>query len=295
VKDKLADKAERQQANDEAALMDAIDAHQRAVRANPDRADRFYREKNAREDADLKVKASRDACRKAWEEIARAVAEGASWADAIQRAKQACGQNDLNFDHRQRADEIHHEVVREVFGRRGSHGRRGVRDGVRQRTVRAARTEHGHGDRRGERSRSSSSDDPDPDPDQDSDESWRRRLCAHCGKDIPDDRAPQARYCKDEHGALYRQRLKRRRDRERSKLPPTPSSAGDLRYRQLTYDELIRLQRLVVCRCNGHHLEFEPGHCTKCGRNLPRTSVGELLPFVAFAARLDGIEGSVPA
>jgi hypothetical protein len=30
-----------------------------------------------------------------------------------------------------------------------------------------------------------------------------------------------------------------------------------------------RLWALAVCRCNGHHIELEPGECAKCGRWLP--------------------------
>jgi hypothetical protein len=41
----------------------------------------------------------------------------------------------------------------------------------------------------------------------------RRRLCACCGRDIPADRGPRAKYIDDAHAARDRQRRKRQGDR----------------------------------------------------------------------------------
>jgi hypothetical protein len=71
------------------------------------------------------------------------------------------------------------------------------------------------------------------------------RLCEFCDGDIPVDRSPLAKYCTTQHADRDRQRRKRDRDRP-----------GEV------------VGRLVVCRCDDP-LEFEPGHCTKCGRSLP--------------------------
>jgi hypothetical protein len=73
------------------------------------------------------------------------------------------------------------------------------------------------------------------------------RLCEFCGGDIPADRSPLAEYCSDRHADRDRQRRKRDRDRPGEDVAP----------------------RVAVCRCNGRHLELEPGHCTRCGHWLP--------------------------
>jgi hypothetical protein len=91
----------------------------------------------------------------------------------------------------------------------------------------------------GSRSSGSSSDDPDePEPP-------RRRLCAFCKRDIPPERATQARYCSDKHAEVARKR--RTRDRQRSLRVGQPA---------------------IGCRCNGRHMIFAdwPGHCIRCGR-----------------------------
>ena len=44
---------------------------------------------------------------------------------------------------------------------------------------------------------------------------------------------------------------------------------------------------LVVCRCNGHHLELEPGECSKCGHWLPEAHPkGRVQLYAAFARSL---------
>jgi hypothetical protein len=119
VKEAKAESANPQQAvQDEAALLAAVADDQRARWAmGPELLDRIYREKNAREDADPEIKATREACRKWYETRALALAEGAGEAEATGRAQQASGRETPDFDHKQRADEIHREVMREVFGR----------------------------------------------------------------------------------------------------------------------------------------------------------------------------------
>jgi hypothetical protein len=113
----------------------------------------------------------------------------------------------------------------------------------------------------------------------------QRWLCAFCGKDIPSDRSPKATHCTDRHADRDRQRRKRQRDRARSKLPPTPQPADYWRMRQITDEERQLLRMLVVCRCNGDHLEFEPGECFRCGRRLPRER-RDLELYAAFAASI---------
>ncbi len=152
---------------------------------------------------------------------------------------------------------------------------------VRARAPREARNDHQRGSRRGERSTSSSSDDPGPDSEPPS-----RRLCAFCGKNIPADRSPKATHCSDRHADRDRQRRKRQRDRARSKLPPTPTTADFWRMLEISAEDRERLRELVVCRCNGHHLEFEPGWCSKCGHWLPDVVTGGAKLYAAFMARL---------
>jgi hypothetical protein len=97
-----------------------------------------------------------------------------------------------------------------------------------------------------------------------------RRLCACCGRDIPADRGPRAKYIDNTHAERDRQRRKRQRDRERDVRPPTPRPADFWRYYDLTADDLVDLRGLVECRCNGRHVEFDPGECFRCGHWLPR-------------------------
>ena len=106
-----------------------------------------------------------------------------------------------------------------------------------------------------------------------SDEPPSRRLCALCGKDIPAGRSPKATHCSDRHADRDRQRRKRQRDRARSKLPPTPTTADFRRMLQLSDEERDWLRAIGVCRCNGRHLEFDPGECFRCGHRLPREEV----------------------
>lgn len=109
--------------------------------------------------------------------------------------------------------------------------------------------------------------------DSESSEPPPRRLCAFCGKDIPANRSPRATHCSDRHADRDRQRRKRQRDRARSKLPPTPTTADFRRMLEITDEERDWLRALVVCRCNGRHLEFDPGECFRCGHTLPREQV----------------------
>jgi hypothetical protein len=127
---------------------------------------------------------------------------------------------------------------------------------------------------------------PSDDSDSESSEPAQRRLCAYCGKDIPPDRSPKATHCSDRHADRDRQRRKRQRDRARSKLPSTPMPADFWRMLEISTEDRERLSELVVCRCNGHHLEFEPGWCTKCGHWLPDEITGGAKLYAAFMARL---------
>lgn len=53
------------------------------------------------------------------------------------------------------------------------------------------------------------------------------------------------------------------------------------------------LWQLAVCRCNGGHIELEPGECAKCGHYLPddhpRKDGAER--YAAFLKRLNDLEG----
>lgn len=118
-----------------------------------------------------------------------------------------------------------------------------------------------------------SGDDSDSSSSSDSSEPATRRLCAFCGKDIPADRSPKATHCSDRHADRDRQRRKRQRDRERSQLPPTPTTADFRRMLEITDEQPDWLRALVDCRCNGRHLEFDPGECFRCGHRLPREQV----------------------
>ncbi len=115
-----------------------------------------------------------------------------------------------------------------------------------------------------------SGDDGEPSEPEPHPEAPARRLCQFCGRDIPADRSPRARYCSDQHADRDRQRRKRHRDRERDVRPPTPQPADFWRMRQITDEDLRRLREFVACRCNGRHLEFDPGECFRCGHSLPR-------------------------
>ena len=120
--------------------------------------------------------------------------------------------------------------------------------------------------RSSERSGDSGSEDGESEPPH-------RRLCAFCGNDIPPDRSPKATHCSDRHADRDRQRRKRQRDRARSKLPAAATTADYWRMRQLSDEDRDRLRALVDCRCNGRHLEFDPGDCFRCGHRLPRERV----------------------
>jgi hypothetical protein len=126
----------------------------------------------------------------------------------------------------------------------------------------------------------SGSEDGEPEPPA------RRRLCAFCGKGIPADRSPKATDCSDRHADRDRQRRKRARDRARNQLPPTPTTADFRRMLELTDEERDWLLSLVVCRCNGRHLEFEPGECFRCGRHLPHEVEGGRKLYAAFVASM---------
>jgi hypothetical protein len=142
----------------------------------------------------------------------------------------------------------------------------------RGRSPRPATNDRRRGSRRSPARRSSERS-GDSGDDSDSSEPPPRRLCAFCGKDIPSDRSSKATHCSDRHADRDRQRRKRARDRERSKLPPTPTTADFRRMLELTDEERAWLRALVLCHCNGRHLEFDPGECFRCGRHLPPTPV----------------------
>jgi hypothetical protein len=110
---------------------------------------------------------------------------------------------------------------------------------------------------------------PEPHPELHPEPPSTRRLCAFCGKDIPADRSSRALYCSERHADRDRQRRKRARDRERDVRPPTPQPADFWRMLEITDKDRERLRRLVACRCNGRHLEFDPGECFRCGHSLP--------------------------
>lgn len=118
----------------------------------------------------------------------------------------------------------------------------------------------------GSRSSARSGDSGDDGP---SDEPPSRRLCAYCGGDIPADRSPLAKHCKDQHADRNRQRRKRERDRARDLRPRIPTTADFRRMLEITEEDIERLRSLVMCRCNGDHIEFERGSCFTCGRWLP--------------------------
>jgi hypothetical protein len=56
---------------------------------------------------------------------------------------------------------------------------------------------------------------------------------------------------------------------------------------EITEEEREWLRQLAVCRCNGSHLELEPGWCNKCGHWLPHEVAGGFALYQAFVARLD--------
>jgi hypothetical protein len=102
-----------------------------------------------------------------------------------------------------------------------------------------------------------------------SDEPPPRRLCSFCGKDIPADRSPRAKYCKGAHADRDRQRRKRQRDRERDVRPRIPTTADERRMYEITEELAEQLRARAFCGCNGRHLEFDPGACFRCGHWLP--------------------------
>ena len=72
--------------------------------------------------------------------------------------------------------------------------------------------------------------------------------------------------------------------------------AGDfLRMLDITADDVARRRELVVCRCNGHHLEFEVGWCSKCGHWLPHEVAEGFALYDAFVARLEAEYEAGPA
>lgn len=127
----------------------------------------------------------------------------------------------------------------------------------------------------------------------------KRRLCAFCNRELP---PGKRRYCSDKHAGRDRQRRKRERDRQRTGV----GGARAIRFRKdvhlgitedgwdrhrrdpykdfdtelwrgpneppelVTY-EVLRDRVAAGCRCNGHHIELEDGHCTKCGHRVAWT------------------------
>jgi hypothetical protein len=120
----------------------------------------------------------------------------------------------------------------------------------------------------GSRSSSSLGDDSDePEPP-------KRRLCALCNRDIPPERAPQAKYCSEQHAERDRKRRTRARNRERAvkvgALTWRNDHLGGYRIPPAEADELLKkLRRLAECRCNGRHMVFADwaDHCVRCGRD----------------------------
>lgn len=175
-------------------------------------------------------------------------------------------------------------------GARRSRVQRARGIGVTQATGREPReTRNGRrrGSRRGERATSSSSDDPGPsEPEPHSEQPPTRRLCQFCNRDIPPDRSSRARYCSDRHADRDRQRRKRQRDRARAQLPRVPTTADFRRMLELDAETSEKLRQVSVCRCDGSHLELEPGECFRCGHWLPREIVGGAWLVAAFFKRL---------
>jgi hypothetical protein len=160
---------------------------------------------------------------------------------------------------------------------------------ARLRTARPAVRTRGAGRPKAQATRSSArsgDSGDDSDSSSDSSEPAPRRLCAFCGKDIPPERSPKATHCSDKHAANDRKRRQRQRERERSKLPPTPQPADYWRMREITDQDRKRLWELAVCRCNGHHIELEPGWCCKCGHPLPHKLKDGPERYAAFMKRL---------
>jgi hypothetical protein len=113
-----------------------------------------------------------------------------------------------------------------------------------------------------------------------------RRLCAFCGRDIPAGRSPRAIYCSDRHADRDRQRRKRQRDRARDLRPRIPTTADFKRMLEISEEVAEKLREFSVCRCNGSHLELEPGECFRCGHLLPGEVIGGALLVDAFYVRL---------
>jgi hypothetical protein len=115
-----------------------------------------------------------------------------------------------------------------------------------------------------------SGDDGEPSEPEPPPEPPERRLCALCNRDIPVERSPRATYCSDQHADRDRQRRKRQCDRARDFRPRVPTTADFRRMLEITDEELVELRALAECRCNGSHVEFDPGECFRCGHWLPR-------------------------
>jgi hypothetical protein len=126
--------------------------------------------------------------------------------------------------------------------------------------------------RSSERSGDSGDDGPSDEPPS------RRRLCACCGREIPSDRGPRAKYIDEAHAGRDRKRRQRERDRARDVRPALPKTADGKRMEEMPPGEWERLLRLATCRCNGHHIlappDDPPGpRCVKCGRLRPEEGV----------------------
>jgi hypothetical protein len=243
------------------AMNAALNAAQAARQRTPaDQLEEYYRRLNEKHEADAQVQANRESARKAHDAFQAAREAGEPVEVAIERAKWACGRDSLTFDDRARHQELRREVFREVFRPR----RRGCDRCPTTAPAIVRRAESSGSPRSSSTTRSSArsgdsgpSDEPEPE---------RRRLCALCNREIPAARSSRALHCTNKHGALDRQRRKRQRDRARNQLPRIPTTADFRRMREISPEEWGRLCRLAVCRCNGDHLEFEPGHCFTCGR-----------------------------
>jgi hypothetical protein len=121
----------------------------------------------------------------------------------------------------------------------------------------------------GSRSSGSSSGDDSDEPEPPS-----RRLCAFCGRNIPGERSPLARYCSDRHAARDRQRRKRTRDRSaKVSIPTWRDEQRMLRFEPGERD-LLR-DFYLWCRCTrfgGNHIltapDDTPTRCVKSGRRV---------------------------
>jgi hypothetical protein len=142
-------------------------------------------------------------------------------------------------------------------------------------------------ERRDRRTSSPTRAGPGDDPDEP--EPPSRRLCALCSRDIPAERATQARYCSDRHAERDRKRRTRARNRERSVKVSILRQLLVDRTNNLEPGELVPLLEDATCACNGRHiLDVDPKlgkRCVRCGRQRPDSDLGKSLLQQLAAAR----------